>query len=262
MPDALDDAALLRYSRHILLPEIGIEGQSRLRAAGALIVGLGGLGSPAAMYLAAAGVGRLALADDDAVALSDLQRQIMHRTDRVGEPKTRSAVRSLRALNPDVETHAVARRLDEDSLAEPVAAADIVLDASDNFATRYAVNRVCRRLRVPLVSGAVIRLEGQVGVFSGRDDDPCYACVYPERLAGPIAAGADDERCVANGVLGPVAGIVGCVMATEAIKWLLALGESLHRRLLLLDAARMRWRELRVRPDAACAVCGGGARTA
>ncbi|HKQ31514.1 MAG TPA: molybdopterin-synthase adenylyltransferase MoeB [Burkholderiales bacterium] len=246
----LGDEQLLRYSRHILLPEIDVAGQQKLLAARVLVIGLGGLGSPAAMYLAASGVGRLAVADGDDVDLTNLQRQIVHRTDMVGRPKTESAVRTLRALNPDIEIAPIAERLDEIGLHREIARADVVVDATDNFATRYAINRVCVTERTPLVSGAVVRFEGQISVFrADHDASPCYACLFKETNEA-------DEACSQLGVLAPVAGIVGCIQATETIKLLLDIGETLEGKLLLLDARSMEWRSMKLKRDPACAVCG------
>ncbi len=245
----MNDEQLLRYSRQTLLPKFGIAGQERLRASRVLVVGLGGLGSPVAMYLAAAGVGRLVLADFDAVDLSNLQRQILHTTERIGMPKADSARIGLASLNPEVELVTVKRSLSDDTLPELVASVDLVVDGSDNFATRFAVNAACMAARRPLVSGAAIRLEGQVAVFSGQPGGPCYQCLYPRD-------GGNDDTCTASGVLGPVVGIIGSIQATEAIKLLTGLGQSLTGRLLLLDAAAMEWRSLRIPADPACPICG------
>jgi molybdopterin/thiamine biosynthesis adenylyltransferase len=247
----MNDEALLRYSRQIMLPGFGIEAQERLRAARVLIVGLGGLGSPAAMYLAAAGVGRLVLADFDAVDLSNLQRQLLHGTADIGRTKVDSAVATLKALNADVELIPCKGSLDADRLAELAANVDLIVDASDNFSTRFAVNAACFAAGIPLVSGAAIRTEGQVAVFSGRPGGPCYQCLYPRD-------GSEDETCAANGVLAPVVGIIGSIQATEAIKLLTGLGRPLTGRLLLLDAARMEWRSLRLAADPACRICAAG----
>jgi adenylyltransferase/sulfurtransferase len=246
----IEDSELLRYSRQIMLPGFGIEGQERLRAAGVLVVGLGGLGSPAAMYLAAAGVGRLVLADFDAVDLSNLQRQLLHTTERIGKPKTESARLALAALNPEVKLVTVKRSLTEETLPGLVADVDLVVDGSDNFATRFAVNAACFKVGRPLVSGAAIRMEGQVATFSGQPGGPCYQCLYPRN-------GALDETCSANGILAPVVGIIGSIQAAEAIKVLAGIGEPLFGRLLLLDAAAMEWRGLRLTADPACPICGG-----
>ena len=245
----MDDQQLLRYSRQIMLPGFGVEGQERLRAATVLVVGLGGLGSPLAMYLAAAGVGRLLLADFDAVDLSNLQRQILHTTGRIGLPKAESARLALAALNPEVDLVTVKRSLTEDTLPALVAGVDLVADCSDNFATRFAVNAACSQARKPLVSGAAIRLEGQVATFSGKAGGPCYQCIYPRD-------GDVDETCSANGILAPVVGIIGSIQATEAIKILSGIGEPLFGRLLLLDAATMEWRGMRLTADPACPICG------
>ena len=246
----MDDSELLRYSRQILLPQVGIEGQEKLQSSRVLIVGLGGLGSPAAMYLAAAGVGHLVLADYDRVDLTNLQRQIVHRSADVGRPKVESARDTLLALNPLVRVSTLAERMEGDALAREVAAADVVLDASDNFATRYAVNEACVRARTPLVSGAAIRLEGQIAVFRpGRDESPCYRCLYPQQL------GELEETCSQTGILAPLVGIIGSVQALEAIKLLLGIGETLCGRLLVLDAATLEWRALKLRRDPHCPVC-------
>ncbi len=244
----MTDAELLRYSRQILLPDFGITGQERLRSSRVLVVGLGGLGSPVAMYLAAAGVGRLVLADFDAVDLSNLQRQIIHTTAQIGRPKAESARIALAALNPDVELVTVKRSLVEETLPDIVAGVDLVLDCCDNFQTRFAVNAACVAAGIPLVSGAAIRLEGQVTAFSGRPGGPCYQCLYPRD-------GGIDETCSTNGVLAPVVGIIGSIQATEAIKILTGLGEPLFGRLLLLDAALMQWRSLRLPADPSCPIC-------
>lgn len=244
----MTDAELLRYSRQILLPDFGIAGQERLRASRVLVVGLGGLGSPVAMYLAAAGVGRLVLADFDAVDLSNLQRQIIHTTAQIGRPKAESARIALASLNPDVELVTVKRSLVEETLPDIIAGVDLVLDCCDNFQTRFTVNAACVAAGVPLVSGAAIRLEGQVTAFSGRPGGPCYQCLYPRD-------GGIDETCSTNGVLAPVVGIIGSIQATEAIKILTDLGEPLFGRLLLLDAALMQWRSLRLPADPSCPIC-------
>jgi adenylyltransferase/sulfurtransferase len=246
----MDDEQLLRYSRQIMLPQVGAEGQDRLRRARALIVGLGGLGSPAAMYLAAAGVRTLVLADFDRVDLSNLQRQIVHSTADVGRPKTRSAAERLLALNPDTQVLEIDPVAEGEALAREVAAADVVLDCTDNFATRFQINEACVRSRTALVYGAAIRMEGQVAVFLNRaGNDPCYRCLYRE---GPEL----EETCSQTGVLAPVVGIIGSVQATEALKVLMGVGETLNGRLLLLDAEIMEWRALRLRKDLDCPVCG------
>jgi adenylyltransferase/sulfurtransferase len=249
----MDDRQLLRYSRHILLPQIGIEGQEKLRRARVLIIGLGGLGSPAAMYLAASGVGQLVLTDPDQVDLTNLQRQIVHTTDAVGEPKVASAARTLRALNPEVTLTLLERRLDEPELSEQARLADVVVDGSDNFETRFAVNRACVAARKPLVSGAVVRFEGQVAVFRpDLPDGSCYRCLYHESDEPP-------EPCAQFGVLAPAAGIIGAIQAAETLKLLLGLGGTLSGRLLAFDALAMEWRELRLKRDLACPACGTAA---
>ena len=244
----LGDSQLLRYSQQILLPEVGIEGQRKLLNSSVLVVGLGGLGSPVAMYLAAGGVGRLVVADDDRVELSNLQRQIIHSGSTVGMHKTESASRSLRSLNPEVSIETVCARLGPDTLAELLPRVDLVVDGSDNFETRYAVNRACVAAEKPLVSGAAIRMEGQVAVFAPRPGEPCYECLY-KRGVGV------DESCVENGVLGPIVGVVGSVQATEALKLLLGIGKPLTGRLLLLDGLRMEWRTIAIPADPQCPVC-------
>jgi molybdopterin/thiamine biosynthesis adenylyltransferase len=246
----MDDQQLLRYSRHILLPEIGIEGQQRISAAHALIVGAGGLGSPAAMYLASGGVGRITLCDDDKVDLTNLQRQIAHRTSTVGTAKVVSARMTLAELNPNVEVTALQERVEEARLKELVAAADVVLDCSDNFTTRYTLNRVCLAAGKPLVSGAAIRFEGQVSVFDFRSaDSPCYNCLYPEQ------GESEETRCAVMGVFAPLVGIIGSMQASEALKVLSGM-ESMCGRMLLLNAARMEVRTVRLAKDRNCPVCG------
>ncbi len=246
----MNDDQLMRYARHILLDEFGIEGQERLSAARVLIVGAGGLGSPAALYLAAAGVGSMVLADDDEVDLSNLQRQILHGQDRVGMPKAESGRRTLAALNPEVHVQPLLQRLDDTALLEIVAQVDLVLDCCDNFATRHAVNRACVALRKPLVSGAAIRFSGQISVFDLRKPDaPCYHCLFPE------GDDVEELRCATTGVLGPLVGVVGATQAIEAIKLLVGMGEPLTGRLLCLDALTMQWQTLRYGRDPGCAVC-------
>jgi len=246
----MDDPQLLRYSRQIMLPQVSIEGQQRLLDARVLIIGIGGLGSPVAMYLAASGVGHLVLVDHDKVELSNLQRQIAHTTEHLGMDKVASAQHTLAALNPGVRVTAIARQLDPEALVEQVQLADAVVDCSDNFATRFALNRVCVANKTPLISGAAIRLEGQVAVFRpGRTDSPCYRCLYKDmdELA---------ESCSQTGVLAPLVGIIGSIQATETIKVLLDIGETLTGRLLILDALTMEWRNIRLRKDPDCPVCG------
>lgn len=249
----MNDNQLLRYARHILLDEFGIEGQERLAAARVLIVGAGGLGSPAAFYLAAAGVGELVLADDDEVDLSNLQRQILHGEDRVGMPKAESGRRTLAALNPEVRVVPLVQRLDDAALMEQVARVDLVLDCCDNFATRHAVNRACVALHKPLVSGAAIRFAGQISVFDLRDPmAPCYHCLFPE------AEDFEELRCATTGVLGPLVGVVGATQAIEAIKLLAGMGDPLVGRLLCLDALTMEWQTIKYGRDPLCTVCGQG----
>lgn len=247
----MNDEQLLRYSRHILLPEIGIEGQEKIRTAKALLIGAGGLGSPVSLYLASAGIGKLIICDGDTVDLTNLQRQIVHTTARIGMNKAVSAEQTLAGINPEVAVTAVEKRLDEDDLAVLAEEVDIVLDASDNFATRHAINRVCARLGKPLVSGAAVRFDGQVTVFDFRDSaSPCYHCLFPEH------ADQEDERCGTLGVFAPLVGIIGAVQAAEALKLLSGAGEPLAGRLLLLDGLRMEWRSIRLVKDPACPVCG------
>lgn len=246
----MDDAQLLRYSRHILLPQIGIEGQQKLLNAHALIIGAGGLGSPAALYLAASGVGRLTLCDGDAVDLTNLQRQIVHTSHALGVNKALSAQQTLAGINPGVAVTAVPRRVAGEELLQLVAGADIVIDASDNFATRHAVNRACAAHKKPLVSGAAVGFDGQVAVFDlRRADSPCYHCLFPEQ------GEAEDSRCAVMGVFSPLVGIIGAVQAAEALKTLTAAGRTLSGRLLLLDALAMEWRPIRLSKDPACPVC-------
>lgn len=245
----MTDDELLRYSRQILLPEFDIDGQERLRQSHALIVGLGGLGSPVAMYLAAAGVGRLTLVDFDTVDLSNLQRQIIHHTADLGRLKVESARDTLRALNPLVEVMTIPKALDEAEWREQVGRADVVVDACDNLPTRLSINAACVRAGTPLVTGAAIRLEGQVLVWRPGGEGACYRCLYRDTVMNP-------ETCAQTGVLAPVVGIIGSLQATEAIKVLTHLGEPLDGRLLLLDAARMEWRTMKVGRWSGCPVCG------
>lgn len=245
----MTDDELLRYSRQILLPEFDIDGQERLRQSHALIVGLGGLGSPVAMYLAAAGVGRLTLVDFDTVDLSNLQRQIIHHTADLGRLKVESARDTLRALNPLVEVMTIPKALDEAEWREQVGRADVVVDACDNLPTRLSINAACVRAGTPLVTGAAIRLEGQVLVWRPGGEGACYRCLYRDTVMNP-------ETCAQTGVLAPVVGMIGSLQATEAIKVLTHLGEPLDGRLLLLDAARMEWRTMKVGRWSGCPVCG------
>jgi molybdopterin-synthase adenylyltransferase len=249
----MEDRLLQRYSRHILLEEIGIEGQQRISASRMLVVGAGGLGSPAALYLASAGVGRLRLVDSDRVDLTNLQRQVLHTTDRIGQLKTSSARIALHALNPEVQVLEVPRRAGPDELDPLVAEAEVVLDCSDNFATRHALNRACVRHRRPLVSGAAVRFDGQLAVFDRRmNDSPCYACLFPE------SGDAQDEMCSIMGVFAPLTGIVGCMQAAEALKLAAGHEASLNGRLLIIDALSMQLRSLTIGRDPNCAVCAKG----
>ena len=244
----MNDEQLLRYSRQIMLPQIGIEGQERLLDARVLIIGLGGLGSPVAMYLAAAGIGTLVLVDFDRVDLTNLQRQIIHSTEHIGSLKVDSARETLLGLNPECRIETRPKILEKDELVSQVAEVDLVVDGSDNFTTRFAVNDACFHNGKPLVSGAAIRMEGQVGVFSGRPGGPCYRCLY--------GGGGDlDESCSENGVLSPLVGIIGSVQAMEAIKVITGAGTPLTGRLLLLDALHMEWRSLKLKADPVCPVC-------
>ena len=246
----MNDEQLLRYSRHVLLEEIGIEGQQRLSNAHALVIGAGGLGSPVALYLASGGVGTLTLVDDDDVDLTNLQRQVVHDTPSVGTPKAQSAARRLAALNPEVTVHPLVQRADEALLEQRVPQVDIVLDCSDNFATRQAVNRACVRHRVPLVSGAAIGFDGQVSVYdSRRPDTPCYACVFPPE------ATFEEVRCATMGVFAPLVGIIGTIQAAEALKLLAGVGTSLAGRLQMLDARTMDWTTIALPRHPACPVC-------
>jgi molybdopterin/thiamine biosynthesis adenylyltransferase len=246
----VNDDQLLRYSRHILLPQLGIEGQERITNARALVIGAGGLGSPALLYLASAGVGTIALADGDTVDLTNLQRQIAHRTDSVGLAKVASAARTVGEINPECTVLALNERLEGERLAQEVALADVVLDCSDNFATRHAINRACVTARKPLVSGAAVRFDGQIAVFDSRvDSAPCYHCLFPE------AEDVEETRCAVTGIFAPLTGIIGTMQAAEALKLLAQTGTSLAGRLLLLDGLNMQWREIRVPRDPGCAVC-------
>jgi molybdopterin-synthase adenylyltransferase len=246
----MNDDQLLRYSRHILLDELGIEGQAALLAAHVLIIGAGGLGCPAALYLGSAGVGTLTLVDPDHVDATNLQRQIAHQQRSIGKLKVDSLAQSVHAINSDVRITCVAERADATRLAGWVAQADVVLDCTDNFATRHAINLACAQLGKPLVSGAALRFDGQVVVFDSRQpDSPCYACVFPE------AAAPEETDCATMGVLAPLVGVIGAMQALEAIKLICGLGEPLTGRLLMLDGKRLQWSEMKLRRDAACPVC-------
>lgn len=246
----MNDEQLLRYSRHILLDEIGVEGQERIRGAHVLVIGAGGLGSPAALYLASAGLGRVTLVDDDTVDLTNLQRQIAHTTERVGMAKVASAALAMAAINPEVAVTALRQRADAALLDQLLPGADVVLDCSDNFATRHCVNAACVRHRRPLVAGAAIRFDGQLSVYDTRDEHcPCYACVFPPD------AGFEEALCSTMGVFAPVVGIVGTMQAAEALKLLSGAGRSLAGQLLMLDARAMEWTAVRVARNPDCSVC-------
>ena len=254
MNDAADpgltDAQLLRYSRHILLDEFGVEAQMRLLRSNALVIGAGGLGSPVALYRGSAGVGTLTIVDDDVVDLTNLQRQIAHAVDRLGQPKVQSAATAVANLNPDVRVVALRARADAARLATLVGEADVVVDCSDNYATRHAVNAACVAHRKPLVSGAAIRFDGQVATFDARDaQSPCYACVFP------AGATFEETACSTLGVFAPLVGIVGSVQAAEALKLLTGIGRSMAGRLQMLDARTMEWTEVRLRRQPGCPVC-------
>lgn len=247
----MNDDQLLRYARHILLDELGIEGQEKLLAATVLIIGAGGLGAPAALYLAGAGVGKLVLADDDIVEISNLQRQIVHTTARLGQYKADSGREALLALNPSIQVETLAHRLVGEDMDAAVAQADLVLDCCDNFATRHAINRACVKHGKPLVSGAAIRFAGQISVYDLRDPaSPCYHCLFPE------SDEAEEISCATTGVLGPLVGIVGSTQAAEAIKLLTGMGQLLVGRLLSVEALSMRWHDVRFGRDPGCPVCG------
>ncbi len=247
----MTDDQLLRYSRHILLDAIGIEGQERILATHALIIGAGGLGSPVALYLASAGIGKITLVDDDTVDFTNLQRQILHVQSRVGMAKAESGRQALTAINPTVDVVPLQQRLAGAELDALVATTDIVLDCTDNFSTRHAINRACVHHRKPLVSGAAIRFDGQISVYDLRQETaPCYHCLFPE------AEDVEEVRCAVMGVLAPLTGIIGSMQATEALKLAAGVGQSLNGRLLLLDALDMEWRSVKFRKDPDCAVCG------
>ena len=247
----MDDRQRLRYSRHLLLNEFGEEAQERLLGAHALVVGAGGLGSAALLYLASSGMGRITVCDGDKVDLTNLQRQVIHRNDSIGKPKAGSAAATLAAINPDIRVEPLEERASPERLLGLVARADVVLDCSDNFATRHALNRACVAHRKPLVSGAGIRFDGQVAVFDlRRDDAPCYHCLFAED------GGVEEERCATMGVFAPLVGVVGAMQAMEAIKLVAGVGETLAGRLMLFDALASRWHEVRLARDPGCRVCG------
>lgn len=246
----MNDEQLLRYSRQILLPDFGVEGQQKLMEAHVLIMGLGGLGSPVAMYLAAAGVGKLTLVDFDTVEITNLQRQIIHSTDSLGQSKVESAAQRMRQLNPEVEIVCVDRTLEQPDLESLLSDVSLLVDATDNFDTRFMINRACYNTRTPLVSGAAIRMEGQVSVFDfGDDSSPCYRCLYDEQ-------GEENTSCSENGVMAPMVGIIGSIQAMEAIKLLAGYGETLTGKLLITDALYQDWRRIKLKKDPACPVCG------
>ncbi len=247
----MDDRQLTRYSRQLLLPDIDLAGQERLLASRALLIGAGGLGSPAALYLAGSGVGQITICDDDRVELSNLHRQFVHSSRDLGRNKAASAAEALTALNPEIRIVPLEKRLQDSGLESQVAAADVVIDGSDNFPTRYALNAACLASGTPLVSGAVSGFAGQATVFHpGQPDSPCFACLYPE-------AGEDgDNNCNEQGILAPVAGVIGSILATEALKILLGLGDTLCGRLLLFDAGPMTFRSALLRKDRHCRACG------
>lgn len=247
----MNDSQLLRYSRHILLPQIDVWGQEKLTQSCVVIVGTGGLGSPAALYLAASGIGKIVICDKDNVDLTNLQRQIIHTTNAIGQPKTASARRSLHRINPEVEIIALQEEMTEENLQPLLACADAVVDASDNFGTRHTINKACIDHKKPLISGAVVRFDGQVSVFDLRDDNsPCYHCLFPD------SGDDDDPDCAVMGVFAPLAGIIGCTQAAETIKVLLGFGETLNGRLLVVDGLTMKWRTIKLKKDPACQACG------
>lgn len=247
----MNDEQLLRYSRHILLDQIGIEGQEKITQAHALIIGTGGLGSPVAFYLASAGVGTITLVDNDTVDMTNLQRQILHTTNSVGMPKVLSGQKTLQQINPEVRVVALQERAENARLEELVSQASIVLDCCDNFTTRHAVNAACVKFNKPLVSGAAISFDGQISVFDSRHaDSPCYACLFPPEQQ------FEEVLCSTMGVFAPLVGIIGTMQAAEALKVIMHIGASLKGRLLLLDAMHMEWSSIRINKNPACSVCG------
>lgn len=247
------EAELDRYARHIVLREVGGPGQKKLKQAKVLVIGAGGLGSASLQYLAAAGVGTIGIVDDDTVSNSNLQRQVIHRDDDIGRPKVQSAADALRAQNPFVEVQLYNRRLSEDIAPELFAAYDLVLDGTDNFDTRYLVNRVCAAGGIPLVSAAMTQWEGQISLYHPAGDAPCYACVFPQAPAADLA-----PSCAETGVIGALPGVIGAMMAGEAIKWITGAGEPLKGRLMIYDALYAEVRVITVKPRPDCAVCGHG----
>ena len=245
----MNDEQLLRYSRQMMLLQMDFEGQQRLLTSHALVIGLGGLGSPVALYLAAAGVGKLTLVDDDEVELSNLQRQIIHREKSVGEAKVTSAADSIAALNKDIIVNTITQRLDQTALEQQVALVDVVVDCSDNFETRFLLNAVTQKMNKPLVSGAAIRMEGQITVYDPRQENSgCYRCLYQDE-------GELQQTCSEVGVLSPLLGVIGSIQAVETIKLLSEIGQSLAGRLLILDAFTMQWREIKLKPNPNCPIC-------
>jgi adenylyltransferase/sulfurtransferase len=245
----MNDEQLLRYSRQMMLPEIDTAGQERLNNSRVLIIGLGGLGSPVSMYLASAGVGHIVLVDFDKVDISNLQRQIVHTTKNIGQPKIESAKEHLLAINPEIRIECIGHALEEDELLSEAEKADVIVDASDNFQTRFALNEVSVKTKTPLVSGAAIRFEGQVTVFNPKvENSPCYRCLYNDDIVA-------EETCTANGVIAPLLGIIGSIQANETLKLLMGIGETLQGRLLLLDTLYMDWNEAKLKKDPACPVC-------
>jgi len=246
----MNDQQLLRYSRHILLDEIGIEGQEKLLAAHAVIIGAGGLGSPVALYLASAGVGKITLVDNDEVDLTNLQRQILHSTASVGQPKAESGKQTLHDMNPTIDVVALVARADAEQLKVLASSADVVLDCTDNFKTRHAINQACVAAGVPLVSGAAIRMDGQVAVFDSRQSEaPCYACLFPPNQQ------FEEVQCSVMGVFAPLVGIIGTIQAAEALKLIMGVGSSLSQRLLMLDARTMEWTSINTTHNPQCSVC-------
>lgn len=246
----MNDDELLRYSRHILLPEVGVEGQETIQKSNILIIGAGGLGSPAALFLAASGVGSITICDGDTVDLTNLQRQIIHTTDSVGSLKVDSARQSIEAINPHVKIKIIKRRAEGKQLKTLVSESSIVLDCSDNFETRHAVNKACFELKRPLVSGAAIRFDGQLSVFDARNPkSPCYQCLFPEENK------FEETRCAVMGVFAPLVGIIGTAQASEALKLISNIGRPAVGRLMLFDALEMEWRSIKLNKDPKCAVC-------
>lgn len=246
----MNDDQLLRYSRHILLDEVGIEGQQAMLDAHALIIGAGGLGSPAALYLAASGVGRITLVDHDTVDLTNLQRQIAHTTERVGQPKVQSAAQAMHAINPDVQVRCIQQHADTALLDELVSQATVVLDCCDNYRTRQTVNAACVKHRVPLVAGAIIRFDGQITVFDPRQENsPCYACLFaPEDVF-------EEVQCSTMGVFAPLVGVIGAMQAAEALKLIAGVGNSLAGKLLMLDGRSMEWSRMHTGRNPGCSIC-------